>query len=454
MGALALGCFAQTARAADLIEALHAAEQSDMDYAVARAAHAAALPRREQAAALWRPSVSVSASAGVSTHDTQTRGAQFIAPGFGTSNNVDFNTSVHDGTAGRWAITASQPLYNPERRAQQQLLGLSVDLAELEWRSARQALVLRTTQRYLDLALAQESLRVLKLQLDAVQKSSIEAQDRFKLGSNPVTDTYEAGARLAGIRAQVLAAESDVQLKRHLLSDSTGMPAATLWARLPAARSAVAAPRPLDAWLAEAQSGNLEIRIQELAAEVAKQEASKFSLKSSVAVDLIAQASRERLSGSGDFGSASNRASDRMLGVQITVPLFTGGYRDARQEEALRLADQAATQADRRRQTAAQELRSAWLGLSVGAERVNALADGLKASEARRDATHLGHEVGERTTLDVLNAENDSAAARLALVQARAGLLMDRLRIAALVGRLDDDTLRAVNDELEPADRQ
>ncbi|WP_240648691.1 TolC family protein [Variovorax beijingensis] len=450
-GAMALACAAPAARATDLLDVWRAAEQADMDHAVARAAHAAAMPRRDQAAALWRPTVNVSASAGIATHETRTRGAQFSAPGSSPSSGVNFNTSIKDGTAGRWAVSASQPLYNPERRAQQQLLDLSADLADLEWQSARQALMLRTAQRYFDLALAAESLRVLKLQRDAVQRASTEAQDRFTLGATPVTDTYEAGARLAGIQAQVLAAETEVRLKRELLADSTGLPPATLSARLPAGRLADARPRPLDAWLLEAQAGNPDIRARQIATEAARQEAAKFGLQSSVTVDLVAQASRDRLSGSGDFGSAANRGTDRMIGVQISVPLYTGGMRSARQEEALRLADKAAAEADRSHQQTAQQVRSAWLGLSVGAERVQSLAQGVKASEARRDATHLGHEVGERTTLDVLNAENDAAAARLALVQARAGLLMDRLRLAALAGQLDDTMLRAVDEELEPA---
>jgi outer membrane protein len=60
--------------------------------------------------------------------------------------------------------------------------------------------------------------------------------------------------------------------------------------------------------------------------------------------------------------------------------------------------------------------------------------------------------VGQRTTLDVLNAENDIAAARWALTQGRVGLLLDRLRLAALVGQLDEPTLRSVNGELAPAE--
>ena len=140
-----------------------------------------------------------------------------------------------------------------------------------------------------------------------------------------------------------------------------------------------------------------------------------------------------------------------MIGLQLSVPLFTGGYRDAKQEEALRLADQSMAEVERTRQDVAQQVRAAWLGLSVGAERVQALAEALSASSSRREATQIGLGVGQRTTLDLLNAENDSAAAQLALAQGRVGVLLDRLRLAALVGQLDETTLRSVNAELTTA---
>jgi outer membrane protein len=449
--ALALACQAQFATATDLIDVWQAAVQNDKTYAVGRAAQATAQPRRDQAAALWRPNVGVTASMGMASNETETRGAQFSAPGFGQSSGAGFGTSVTNGASGRWAIAATQPLYNPQRRAQQQQLSLSADLADLEWQVAGQSLMLRTAERYFDLALAEETLRVLRLQLDAVQRATTEAQDRFKLGSVPVTDTHEARARLAGVRAQMLAAESDVQVKRNLLADSTGLSGTVLVVRLPAALPGIVggtASRPLEPWLTEAQAGNPGIRSQLLATEVARHEASKYSLRSSASVDLVAQAGRDRLSGSGDFGSASNTGANRMIGIQVSVPLFTGGYRDAKEEEAMRLADKSAAEVERTRQEVAQQVRAAWLGLSVGAERVQALAEALNASVARRDATQIGHEVGQRTTLDVLNAENDAASAQLALAQGRVGLLLDRLRLAALTGQLDEATLRSVNSDL------
>jgi outer membrane protein len=391
----------------------------------------------------------LSATGGIAGNDTQTRGAQFETPAFGQSNDVAFSTSVSNGTLGRWAVSAQQPLYNPERRAQQQQLGLSADLAELEWQAAQQALILRTASRYFDVALAQETVRVLQQQRDAVEHASTEAQDRFKLGSSPITDTHEAQARLAGIRAQVLAAESDLQIKQGLLADSTGLPVASLSTRLPRVPGSAQPQRPLDAWLADTAAGNPQIRMQQLAAELAKTDAQKYSVRSSAAIDLVAQAGRERLSGNGDFGNASNTATNRMIGIQLNVPLFTGGFRSAREAEALRLADKAQAETERTRQDVLQQTRAAWLGLQVGAERAQALDEALKAGTSRRDATQVGRQVGDRTTLDLLNAQNDTAQARLAVIQARVALMLDRLRLAALAGQLDATALQAANTELD-----
>jgi len=113
--ALALACQTQTATAADLIDVWQPAVQNDKTYAVGRAAQAAAQPRHDQAAALWKPNVGLTTSLGVGTNETETRGAQFSAPGFGQSSGVCFSTSVTNGTSGSWAVDATQPLYHPHR---------------------------------------------------------------------------------------------------------------------------------------------------------------------------------------------------------------------------------------------------------------------------------------------------------------------------------------------------
>ncbi|MBU1441612.1 MAG: TolC family protein [Gammaproteobacteria bacterium] len=439
----------QPVGATDLLEAWRAAERNDLDTKSARAAQRAGEARRGQATALWRPTVQFSGTLGRASSDTATRGAQFSAPGFGQSSGADFITSIDDGNATRWMLQARQPLVSRERDAQQAQLERSADVADLQWQAAQQALILRTAERYFDAVLAAESLRVLRRQQASVAQASTEANDRFRIGDLPVTDTYEAGARAQAVNAQVLAAEMQLQLARAALSDVTGLPDVSLQALRPADDAPPSTSRPLAEWIADTQLRNLQLRQQKTATEVAQLEAAKFGALASPTLDLVAQVGQDRLRGSGDFGAASNRATNALIGVQLTVPLYTGGYRSAKQEEALQRVEQAAADADRGAQQVAQQTRAAWLGLDVGAGRVRALTESLKATLARRDATRLGRQVGDRTTLDLLNAENDASTAELALLQARIAVLLDRLRLAALVGQLDETQLRAVNASLD-----
>lgn len=448
--AAALAATAAPSGATDLIDAWRAAQQHDLDYTAARAAQQAGAARRSQASALWRPTVLLSGAAGLAGNDTGVTGAQFSAQGFGVSEGVAFNTSVNRGAMGRVALSASLPIFSRERDVQGRQLLLSADVADLEWQEAQQTLMLDTAQRYFDVGLAGQSLRVLRQQQAAVDRALTEAQDRFRLGDVPVTDTHEAAARAQAIAAQRLVLETDLQLKEGEFADATGLQPAALQPMLPAPEATAIEAQELAFWLTEAAAGNPLLRRQLAAVEVARQEAAKSSAARSPNVDLIAQLGRERLSGKGDFGSASNSASNRMIGVQISVPLYTGGMRSALQQEALRGIDKAQAQADRTRQLVAQKTRAAWLGLTVGAGRVAALSQALVASRLRLDATRLGRQVGDRTTLDLLNAENDAASAELTLLQARIELSMNRLRLTAVAGQLDEARLQLVNASLRP----
>jgi outer membrane protein len=439
------------AAAADLVDAWRAAQTHDPEFAAAQAARDAGQARREQGASLWRPTLQFSGAAGVGTNETSTTGARFSAPGFGTVDGASFDTSVTNGNLWRWSLQAKQPLINRERDASKRQLELSADAADLEWRATQQTLMLRVAEHYFDAALAAEALRVQQRQLAAVERALTEVRDRFKLGDSPVTDTHEAAARAEAMRAEVMAAESAVQLKRAVLADATGWTDTQMQTlQLPdgAAPQDVAA---LSQWLAEVRGANLSLRLMAANTEVARQEAAKHAALAAPSLDLVAMAGQDRLSGSGAYGSASNGLNNSMIGLQLNLPLYTGGYRSAREQETLRLADKAVADADRQTQQITQATRAAWLGLTVGASRLAALDEALRATRSRLDATRLGRQVGDRTTLELLNAENDAAAAELAVQQARVALLLDRLRLAALGGALDESQLQLVNAGLRSA---
>ncbi len=449
---LLLAASAAAAQALDLAEAWRAAQAHDPQVALSSAAAQAGAARRQQAAALWRPQVQVGASAGVAGADSASTGAHFAAPGIPASNGVDFNTSVNSGTSTRWSVFARQPLLGGERSAQSRQLELAADMAELQAQSAQADLMLRTARRYFDLVLAQRHVALLRQQQTAVHRALTEAQDRFALGDKPITDTHEARARAMALQAQVLVAENAVAVAQSVLAQSTGL-AQTVLEQTQAPYDGVqglnAAP-DLAQWQALALENNLALRLQALQVQSAQQEAAKYGAWAGATLDVVAQIGQDRISGDGDYGSASNASGQRMLGVQWSMPVFTGGLRSARQEEALRLLDQAQAALEQARQHTSQQVHSAWLALQTGPARLAALHAAQAASAARLDATRLGREVGDRTTLDLLQAENDASAAALALMQARTELLLVRLQLDALAGVLGDAQLDAVNAQLSP----
>ena len=442
--ALSAGACAQGLR-----DVWRAAAQHDRKLAVARAEHGATQTLREQADALWRPHVSLAVGAGLGASEAAMRGARFSAPGMGQVDDVRFATSVSAGLATRLAVVAQQPLLNPARDAQRAQLQLGADMGDTAWRGAQTELMLRTAERYFALAVAEERVRVVARQAGALERARTEAHDRYRIGSSPITDTHEADAALAGVQAQQSAAVLDVSVQRQALADSTGLPQPV--PRLPALPLASAGDQRT--WMQAAEADNPRLRLLAQAAEVAQQKLLQQGAAGKATVDLIAQAGHERIAGSGDFGSARNRNLNGWVGVQVSIPLYSGGMVQAQQREAAERLAKARAEFDAAREEVAQQVRAAWLGLQTGTSRIAALEQGLSASNARLDATRLGREVGDRTLMDVLGAENDHAQAVLALAQARSDQVIARLRLAALADRLDDDLLAQVDAALPDRER-
>jgi outer membrane protein len=162
-------------------------------------------------------------------------------------------------------------------------------------------------------------------------------------------------------------------------------------------------------------------------------------------LDLVARVGGENLSALGGGHQSELTAHDVSLGVQLTIPIFTGGMRDAKLGESRALADKAGYELEAARLRAGQSARAAWQGLTVGQSRVKALEQALASSQVRLDATRLGKDVGDRTGLDVLNAEQEHYSAMRELAQARYQLLLSYLSLYASAGELTEQRLGEVN---------
>ena len=331
---------APAAWALDLVQAWQGAEQHAPDAAAARAAREAGAARGTQAQALWRPNVMLEGGASYASHESATRGAQFSAPGFGQSTGVSFDTSVTGGTATRYAVALRQPVYSRERSARSRQLEIAAEAAVFEWTQSRQDLMLRTADAYFDTALAHERLRLIARQQNAVDHALTEARDRFRIGDRPVIDVHEATARAAALQSERLAAETRLQLSRTALTDLTGLPTGDAPLPLPG-EVRIDDVGALPDWLSRADRHNPGLRLAASQVQAAQAQARGSRQAASPTVDVVAQLGRERLSGDGDYGNASNTNRNAAIGVQIALPLYTGGLRSAQHTEHLALVDQA-----------------------------------------------------------------------------------------------------------------
>jgi outer membrane protein len=444
---LAAALCAPSAQALDLLQTWEQARQHDPQMQVVQATRSSVQAYEAQAQSLWRPVVMGSATVGAMSAETRTTGAQFAVGGQPPMPG-SFATSASAALSTRWSVQAKQALYSPERQAQQAQLQQAAGVAE--WRAdlAHQQFMLLTVQRYFQVLLAERQQQVLKNQLAAVERSLTEARDRFAIGDLPVTDTHEAAARASGLQAQWLAADSELQMARQVLAESTRLPIDALKPQAPKAAEPVTASPALDQVLTQVREANTGLRLKKAQWDVARQEVKKHQARGGITLDLVAQAGRDRLSGDGDFGPSGNTQSQQMVGLSLNVPLYSGGYRSAKLQEAVSAQMQAEAEYELAVQQAQQQARSVWLALQTGPARLSALQAAWKASTARLDATRLGRQVGDRTTLDLLQAQNDAAQSELAWLRAQTELLQTRLQLDALTGSLSVNSLQAINAQL------
>ena len=444
---LAAALCAPSAHALDLLQTWEQARQHDPHMQVVQATRSSVQAYEAQAQSLWRPVVMGSATVGAMSADTRTTGAQF-AVGGQLPMPGSFGTSASAATSTRWSLQAKQALYSPERQVQQARLQQAASVAE--WRAdlAHQQFMLLTVQRYFQVLLAERQQQVLKNQLAAVERSLTEARDRFAIGDLPVTDTHEAAARASGLQAQWLAADSELQMARQVLAESTRLPTEALKPQAPKVTEPVTASPTLDQVLTQVREANTGLRLKKAQWDLARQEVRKHQARGGITLDLVAQAGRDRLSGDGDFGPSGNTQSQQMVGLSLNVPLYSGGYRSAKLQEAVSAQMQAEAEYELAVQQAQQQARSVWLALQTGPARLSALQAAWKASTARLDATRLGRQVGDRTTLDLLQAQNDAAQSELAWLRAQTELLQTRLQLDALTGSLSVNSLQAINAQL------
>lgn len=425
-----LVCFgAMSAGAADLLELLRKAQASDAAYSAARASWQAAQEKLPQGLALLLPSASLSANTQYNDRTIDFR------------NNTSTDGRFNSNSIG---VSVSQPLYRPQNRIQYEQAKVQVAQSDYQLSLALQDLILRMSQAYFDILLAQDNVEFAGAQKKAIGEQLAQAKRNFEVGTATITDTHEAQARYDLVTAQEIAAQNELESKKRALQQIIGDDAPPISPL--GQKFALVPPEPsgMDAWVEMALETSLQVRVQRYAEEFAAKEVERNRLAHHPTLDVVGSYT-DSGTGSGQLGGVGNDIRTGVVGLQLALPIYQGGAVNSRVREAQANLEKARQDLETARRTAALNTRQAFLGMTSGIAQVNALQSAVTSTQSQLESTRLGQEVGVRTGVDVLNAQQQLYSARRDLAQARYNYILSSLRLRAAAGRLDDSDIERVN---------
>ncbi|MBU6490220.1 MAG: TolC family protein [Burkholderiales bacterium] len=429
----------------DLVGAARKALQHDPLYAAALAQDRADQAKRRQGRAGYLPQIFATGNLRYGTVDQETTGAKFSGGGFGSSSGIAFDTRAAGATGAGWAVTIKENLYSTEKRVDNQVMNIAADIGDASLRLARQTLLLRVAQAYFDTLLAEDTVNALRSTRDAALLARKMALARFETGDAAVTDSNDAQAHADLAAAQWQAAQTDLVLKRAALSDLTGDADTTLRPLRDSTSLATLPSGDFADWQQRAMVENPLLELRTLGVRRAEEESKRHGRGSGISVDAFASYLGDRINGAGYGSNSSMRSNSAVVGVMVTIPLYTGGLRSAQYDESVALLDKAHLDEDAARITVARDVREAYLGFQSAEAQVVALTQAKHSARLQLDANRTGFEAGDRPLIDVLNAQQVLFSTQRDLASARYQIALNRLRLAAAAGELDEDHMAQVN---------
>jgi outer membrane protein len=428
-------CFSAPVMAADLLEIYRLALASDPVYSSARASWTASREKLPQGMAGLLPQATLSASTQYNDRDLRFRNPAVA----GSQSQYNSNSA---------SVSVSQPLYRKQNFVAYDQGKTQVALADVQFASAGQDLILRVSQAYFDVLLASANLSFTEAQKTAIGQQLAQAKRNFEVGNATITDTHEAQARYDLVTSQEIAARADVEVKNRALEQLIGRTAPALAPPAKNFTPSPPAPNAMEPWVERARANGLAVRIAQENLNFQSQDVTRNRGAHYPTVDAFASLT-DSGSGSGVQGGSGTDTNSKIIGLQLAIPLYQGGIVNSRVREALANEDKARQDLENARRSAELAARQGYLGVTSSIAQVRALEAAVVSNQSSLDSTVLGQQVGVRTQVDVLNAQQLLFSARRDLAQARYNYILSLLRLTAAAGELDEEDLQRINAWLE-----
>lgn len=424
------------AHAGSLLELYQQARDDDPTYLAALRQAEAAVETVEQARSLWRPGVSVTASAGANQQDVRKSPGQSLYK----TGRVDFD-------AKEYALTVTQALFNASHSATGQQADARLLQVQAEFRSQQQDLIQRVAERYFGAVALYEGYRALESELDSLSRHLAEVRRRRDAGLVRRTDLLEAQARLSEAEARRVEVRIRYGDALRSLAELTG--------RLPerlgmlGERQLPPLPQPADPayWAEQAARNNPLIDARRQALAVAGIEVRRQASAQYPTLDLALRAGRNYASDS-LYGGPSDVANNE-LRLSLNLPIYSGGMVSSREREAAKQVERAAEELRAQERSVERNVLGNYDRIRGANARIEALLQSQRLIEQGLAVKRTSYANGLVTGLAVIDAERDLNTVRSELARARYDFMLGLLSLKRAAGLLEESDLQALDALLE-----
>lgn len=302
-------------------------------------------------------------------------------------------------------------------------------------------LIVRLFSAYADAKYAEDQLSLLQAQRNTLAEQLRQNETMLKKGEGTRTDVLETRAKLDVAEAQVIEAEDNVTNTRNTLASMTGGEVKQLDKIRDKFALMNIGSNKLEEWEQIARDNNPELLSARYAVESAGLEIDKSKAGHTPRLDLNASYNRSISDSLQNFKSDS---TVRSIGVQLVVPIYSGGSVSASSRQAVAGKEKAMSDLDGANKRVLNELSKQFFAMQSGSNKMRALEKSVESANLLVDATSKSIKAGFRINVDLLNAHQQLTLAKRDLAMARYNYLLSFLRLRAAAGVLSQDDLQSV----------
>ena len=416
----AMGVSASYAGVLNLPQAYALALERDATLRAARAGTTAANEQLPQALGQWLPNVSLSASR---SYNSLLRDPSSSLTASAPEQYFSYNQT----------LSMRQPIYRKPLSDNLTQAQFRVEDAQAGLDREVQNLSVRLVGAYLENLLSQDQLTLVEVQQKLIFSQLDAAQKSFAAGSGIRTDIDEAQARLDLNRAQQLEARLQVAMTLRQLEAIINEPIDRL-APMNAAHMLRHSfdERSLNGWIELTEAQSPEVKSMQARLEVARLEIAKAQGAHLPTLDAVAQVLR---SGSENILALSSNYTNRVIGLQLNLPLYSGGLVNSSVRQAVANYEQAQALVEATRRDLGVRVNREYRGIVEGQMRIQAQEQALASAEQLVISSQRSFKAGNRTVIDVLNAEQQRQVVLRDLMLARYMFYLSKIKLLALAGQ-------------------